>query len=144
MKRAVEDAEWKDWLDKRNAEYISECPELKRLQDKLLSIDGDIVCLQKEPDLETILSRGIVTEGKVVLKKMAMSRCHSNVAALWSKYEPKVKIVTGWGLSADGIWRQHTWALRGKTILETTEPRTKYFGVILTPEEADQFWEDNW
>jgi len=143
VKRAVENVEWKKWMDSRNAEHLAECPELKQLQDKLMSVGGDIVCLQKEPDLEMLLARGIVTEGKTVLKKMTPCHCHANVATLWSRFEPKVKIVTGWGLSEDGIWRQHTWALRGTTILETTEARTKYFGVILTPEEANKFWEDN-
>jgi len=48
--------------------------------------------------------------------------------------------VTGWALSNDGIWRQHTWLLKGKAIVETTSPREKYYGFVLTDEEANQFW----
>jgi hypothetical protein len=54
-----------------------------------------------------------------------------------------MKITTGWALSDDGLWRQHSWILRGKTVIETTETRVRYFGVTLTDAEAEQFWNDN-
>jgi len=43
-------------------------------------------------------------------------------------------------LSPDGLWRQHSWATEGKKILETTKARSQYFGYLLTPAEAEEFW----
>ena len=71
---------------------------------------------------------------------MENSRCHSNCAHIWNCKPKEYKIVTGWALSDDGIWRQHTWLLRSKAIVETTSPREKYYGFVLTDEEANQFW----
>ena len=43
-------------------------------------------------------------------------------------------------LSADSLWREHSWAWdREGNLVETTETRTRYFGVRLDGPEADWF-----
>jgi hypothetical protein len=54
-----------------------------------------------------------------------------------------VGIGTGYALSADGLWRQHSWGVRRQGILETTAPREKYFGILLQGSSADSFAEAN-
>jgi len=118
-------------------------PELKRLQDILLSLGGDWVALQPEPDFKDLLNKGQLIKGKVIFKPMAPCQCHSNCAQIWDKNPKTCRIATGWALSTDGIWRQHTWILKGKAVIETTELRTLYYGIVLADEEANNFWWQN-
>src|SRR5215813_5231904 len=59
------------------------------------------------------------------------SQCHDNVFMLWETDPENYFVITGYGLSKDGIWRPHSWCIDKTTrkIIETTERRTKYFGV---------------
>ncbi len=138
--RAKRDLKWIKWAQIKTEKTIETMPELKPLQDRLLSLGGDWVALQYEPDVEALLSEGQLVEGKIIFKPMVPCQCHSNCAQFWDKHPKTCKIGTGWALSTDGIWRQHTWILRGKTVIETTQPRTKYYGIILENEEANLFW----
>jgi len=71
------------------------------------------------------------------------SQCHANTAALWLGDEIE-GIATGYALSSDGLWRQHSWGLDGQgRIVETTEERIAYFGFELSFEEAQDFVEAN-
>ena len=140
LRRAIEDPEWAKWAEKKTRENLKNMPEMRSLQERLLEVGGDWVALQPEPDLDKILKRGQLFKFHFVLQKMESSRCHSNCAHLWDRKPKEYKIVTGWALSDDGIWRQHTWLLKGKAIVETTSPREKYYGFVLTDEEANQFW----
>ena len=71
---------------------------------------------------------------------MKSSSCHRNVAAVWTKKKfGIVGIATGYALSDDGLWRQHSWGILRDGVLETTEKRLKYFGVVLQGERADFF-----
>ena len=54
-----------------------------------------------------------------------------------------VAIATGYALSDDGLWRQHTWGILRDGILETTEARIEYFGLLLQGERADEFAASN-
>lgn len=137
---AIEDKEWTQWLQVKTQKNLKEMPELKPLQAKLLSLGGDWVALQPEPDLEAILNKGQLIKGNVIFKPMAPHNCHGNCAQIWEKAPKIYKIVVGWALSADGIWRQHTWLLKDKTIIETTQPRTMYYGIIFEDKEALKFW----
>jgi hypothetical protein len=75
--------------------------------------------------------------------------CHTNVAYIWYENQEELAIGTGYALSDDGLWRQHSWLVRKEPIaeqyslLETTIKRIKYFGVILTKSEAQAFYEMN-
>jgi hypothetical protein len=141
--RAIEDKKWSTDLKKQTDEYLQINPEYKPLVDKLLNIGGDFVIIWRyEPDLDKLISRGKLFKNKIILKQMDFSHCHENAAKLWFKNK-NLKIVTGWALSDDGLWRQHSWILKNNTIIETTEIREKYFGVILTEEEDEHFYVSN-
>jgi len=109
---------------------LNEFPELKPLMDKLLNIDGKFIVSVPEPDLKKILAYGKrVDDYKVIFKPMIPCHCHNNVIKLC--LEGKGRMATGWALSDDGLWRQHSWLVKDKTIIETTESRKRYFGIIL-------------
>ena len=142
--RAIEDEEWSKMLRKRTADCLEKNPEYKPLVEKLLSIGGDFVVIwMGEPDLDKLLSRGRLFENKVILHEMQPNNCHANIARLWDRNK-RIKIVTGWALSDDGLWRQHSWGLKIPRLIETTEKRIKYFGVILNEMESITFHYNNW
>jgi hypothetical protein len=140
LARAIEDAEWVKWAAQKTKKNLEAMPELKPLQDKLLSLGGDWVALEPECDFEDLMQKGQLFKGKVILKPMAPCNCHSNCAQLWDKHPKTYKIATGWALSDDGIWRQHTWLLKGKTIIETTLSRVMYYGIVFGDKESNLFW----
>jgi len=75
---------------------------------------------------------------------MKSSSCHQNVAFLWTKRKfGIVGIATGYALTDDGLWRQHSWGILRDGVLETTEARLKYFGIVLQGERADFFAANN-
>jgi hypothetical protein len=87
-----------------------------------------------------LLESGFLTGGPIVLKAMKSSSCHQNVASLWrGRKFGIVGIATGYALSEDGLWRQHSWGVLRDGVLETTETRAKYFGIVLQGEKADHF-----
>jgi len=82
--------------------------------------------------------------GPVRLRLMKSSLCHQNVASVWAKRRfGIVGVATGYVLSEDGLWRQHSWGILRDGILETTEARSKYFGIIFQGDEADFFASSN-
>lgn len=139
------DDKWKECLRPRNEEWVRQWPRLTCLQDKLLQIGGDMVCLRRESDLEKLLShgRGWPVKG-LQLRRGEPSECHANVCNLHQQY-PHVAIVIGWGLSKDGLWRQHSfaWNTQRNHIIETTTKRIAYFGFRLTLHEAKVFCDNN-
>ena len=74
------------------------------------------------------------------------SACHENAAVL-HELDPKNRVVTGWALSADGIWRQHSWCVtvleEYDVIVETTIPRVSYYGAELDGDGLEEFLADN-
>lgn len=123
-------------------------PAYHNLKRKLLSFGGVAVVPVFEEDLKKIKARAqlFVPDGEYSYRfeRGHPSDCHSNVAGLWDLTKGDVRIVTGWALSDDGLWRQHTWGLRYGTIIETTVKRKKYFGYILNEAESEKFFEENW
>lgn len=65
------------------------------------------------------------------------SNCHDNVANLWVERvtacgHEVASAWTGYALSDDGLWRQHSWAMTTDgRVIETTVGRTVYMGVPL-------------
>jgi hypothetical protein len=128
------------WAQTKTQKTLKTMPQLKPLQDRLLSLGGDWVALQPEPDLEYLLEKGHLIKGKVKMQLMAPCQCHRNCAQIWDSNPKKYQIATGWALSEDGIWRQHTWLLCGKNIIETTQQRKQYYGIVLEDKDANNFW----
>lgn len=117
-------------------------PEIKRLKLLLLKLGGEFVVAppKPDPDITALLESGFLIGGRIVFREMAGSACHRNVSALWKKRRfGLVGIATGYGLSKDGLWRQHSWGVLRDGILETTQVRLKYFGILLQGEKADHF-----
>ncbi len=136
------DTERKAFLNRRFREAVRGQPELKRLRAILLRMGGIFLVAPPRPDgdIPTLLELGFLTSGPITLKIMKSSSCHQNVASLWkSRKAGIVAIATGYALSEDGLWRQHSWGIRRDGIIETTEPRQKYFGLVLQGAKADRF-----
>ena len=117
-------------------------PELRK---KLLSFGGEETCLPViESDLLNILERGQLWLGdRVTLIEGRPSRCHENSSILWHKNKNKYVLCTGYALSPDGLWRQHSWCVqlnpKKNRIIETTVKRLAYFGFVMNDEEARKF-----
>lgn len=114
--------------------------------NRLLAIGGERVVTLKDPHLPIILSRGQSFDAKrVKIKRGSPSRCHTNAALYYLAHfngqtgYQRCEIARGYGLSRDGLWRQHTWLLADGQVIETTVRRIHYFGTILTAGEAVEF-----
>lgn len=123
--------------------------DFQKLHTILLSIGGSETCFPiVEEDMGPILERGIFRPGRSKLRLMSANQCHSNVAYLWKQLRETVDatICTGYALSEDGMWRQHTWLVysqkTGGRVIETTAKRVAYYGVELTEEEAQVFFDN--
>lgn len=119
------------------------------LEQKLLALGGTRMVYRPEPDLRILLERGEPFDRSAELVVGEVRECHANVARLWNAHREALAIVTGYALSTDDLWRQHSWLLRKKPapgqdrLLETTVRRVKYFGTILNETEARAFAEMN-
>lgn len=133
------------YLKVRMKQAIRAQPILNYLYGRLLEVGGKAVAAQFEIDAERILDRGVEMSPRG-LKMMVggKSACHANTARLHEANPEQIQIVTGYAMSSDQVWRQHTWGLLGKKVVETTEKRVKYFGFILTPEETANFCRFNY
>lgn len=115
------------------------------LRDRLLGFGGNEACLPPvDEDLEAISARGELWYGEgATLTPGRTSHCHSNSASLWEANRDTLLLATGYTLSRDGMWRQHSWCVRpspsGGRVVETTMPRIAYFGFAMTEEEAEGF-----
>lgn len=109
------------------------------LKEKLLAIGGWAVCARVlDLDVFKIIYRGRKFPGKSKTIRGEPSQCHSNVAHLYFEL-PNSSIVTGYALSRDGMWRQHSWLLHNNTVIETTLKRIQYYGFVLDIDEVEEF-----
>jgi hypothetical protein len=119
------------------------------LRTLLLSFGGSEVCLPvKDRDADNILKRGQLWYGDRVYKTLGKpSQCHANSANCWYNNQENIVLCTGYALSEDGMWRQHTWCVeprvRKSRVIETTVKRVAYFGFAMTKEEALEFYDWN-
>jgi len=151
------DAEWKErlkdiwWSKDYKGETEERVRPVLKLRDVLLSLGGCEACLPViEEDLEHILKYGQLWDNitKTTMKG-DRNQCHRNSAELWHNNRGSYKnghalfICTGYALSADGIWRQHSWLLHAKpranVLIETTEPRVAYYGFGMDHSIAEEF-----
>ncbi len=120
------------------------------LRSKLLGIGGLEVVLPRYDELsegqrnrqryETmrILDEGQSWPGHLAqLEPMEDSSCHINAAVLFKKGVGT--IASGFTLSEDGLWREHSWLLKETDqLIETTVLRLLYHGYVLS--EQEQLW----
>lgn len=141
-------------ISKRQQKFLSERlrsiardqPRFPELRERLLTMGGCDIVPRSEADLEKILARAVLMNGEVWVESGMPIECHSNSAYLWDRDRKNLSIITGWALSGDddGLWRQHTWLIKKDgNIIETTIPRAKYYGFVLTTREALKFLEEN-
>jgi hypothetical protein len=134
--------EQRTFLSRRFRDAVAQQPELKRLKALLLRLGGEFLVAPQKPDQDVpmLLEQGFLTSGPTALKVMKSSSCHQNVASVWTKRKfGIVGIATGYALSSDGLWRQHSWGILRDGVLETTKARLKYFGIVLQGERAEFF-----
>ena len=135
----------KEFLNHRFKRLLKIDIRYQDLNKKLLSIGGEIVVPMPEPHLEEILNRGQIYKDKNSIHyekglRTYPSECHINISYDYVRFCGKdFKIITGWALSSDGYWRQHTWGLWKGHIIESTVSRMLYFGYELNSEESVQF-----
>jgi len=112
------------------------------LREAVLRHGGHDVVPPDRPDplIDMITEQGVpVTAEEVVQRAGERSECHANVVRLWRQGEATA-IGTGYALSDDGLWREHSWAWDADgRLLETSVSRVRYFGVRLDGPEADWF-----
>ena len=140
--------------------YQDTLEEMKKLHPKmderlfdlkqiLLSFGGEATCLPGyEDDLSEILKYGQLWLGtNIKMMKGVPSQCHRNSCDLWEQNKENTRICTGYALSDDGMWRQHSWVIwmkpNSNQIVETTVPRIAYFGFVMTTEQCEKFAYDN-
>lgn len=111
----------------KHIKKFNESNSFNDLKTKLLSYGGTKVVETYEEDLDKLLNRGQIFNVDSTIVKMKDSRCHFNSANFWRNYTDKngydnCFILTGWALSDDSFWRQHTAIYLQKTddIIETT------------------------
>lgn len=86
---------------------------LRALRDRILTFGGDEVLLNtRDEDAEKVLERGQFFYGSKYMKKGEDCRCHQNAAYLWDANRGRCQIATGYALSEDGLWRQHSWVVQ--------------------------------
>lgn len=138
-------------VDKRQANFLADKldraiagqPAWRQLADHLTAIGGEYIVARHEEYLDELLTRGEDRWGVVAHIVKGRSRdCHGNSARMYLR-DRRHTIWTGWAESADGVWRQHSWCELDGRIIETTEPRTMYYGFKLTPAESDIFVKEN-
>lgn len=132
--------------DQRVADHEREHPGYQEkwsaFRQLILQHGGDEVVPPATPDplIETIGERGTVTGcDAVVSMRGVKSECHANAVALWRRRDA-VAIGTGYALSDDGLWREHSWAWDDQDrVIETSEARRRYFGVRFAGSDAEWF-----
>lgn len=149
----------KEWEERIKSMWWAKCnndePGMEKmylLRDKLLAIGGCEVCMPvTEDDYDDIMQYGQIWDNlRTIRMKGRPSQCHSNAAELWynnrkssTEKDFAVIICTGYALSDDGLWRQHSWLIqagpRSNVLVETTEPRVCYFGFGMTFDQAEDF-----
>lgn len=154
------DAEWKAQLDQRwwsthstvkpaNEKEAAEMQRMFVLRNRLLAFGGEEVCLPDyEEDYDAIMQRGQFFYGDHArMMRGAPNQCHHNSAMMWDANRGKCQIATGYALSDDGLWRQHSWVVQPLTlswrVWETTEKRLAYFGVVFNNDECEEFFYNN-
>jgi hypothetical protein len=136
----------KEFLRKRFKEWYVR--GWKALLQKLLAHGGEMMVPQPEP--KHFVSR-LNREGrrfrpkKVVGRRGQANGCHANSARIWAQDPAALQLISGYALSDDGLWRQHSWLWREKdsVIVETTCKFLAYFGVRLSGIDAMDFVFDN-
>jgi hypothetical protein len=132
-----------------NAYFREPSPEelaaFEPLAERLLALGGRDIFIQPEPHLDRLLQAGRTFDPKGRRKVQGEPhKCHRNAALDYARHHAlqlggTCDLVTGYALSADGLWVQHSWLWDGRRVLETNSTPVLYYGVVLPPAEAFLF-----
>lgn len=127
-------------LDKREEKIFQEMPDAKLLKEKLLALGGKtIIWMPVDPDMENIIKNG--REFPIENRRRFRgepNKCHGNTARLFLQ-EDGIEIATGYALSKDERWRQHSWGWEKGRVVESTQPFTGYYGAVLKGLDISKF-----
>lgn len=144
---AREEDRLRTFYDARVEEHDRSHPGYREAWNELLPVvlmhGGRLVVppASPEPLVDVLRTQGRIWRGQVLRRPGQRSDCHRNAVRLWREGEA-VALGTGYALSADGLWREHSWGVgREGELLETTEPRASYFGVEFRGDGAHWFAE---
>lgn len=136
------DPTWAAFLSRKLENTTSEQPEWATFAEILLGIGGGGIASCLEEDMPSLLNANLSRtwngENATLADGGLNNQCHANSVALHEQYG--LSVATGWALSSDGCWRQHTWCVdENDTVIETTVLRTQYYGFILTGDALEEF-----
>jgi hypothetical protein len=93
-----------------------------------------------EPSLPELLAHGRLFTETVKFQPEDMCIRHFDAARTWGRDPRRYQLVKGYALSADDIWRQHSWVVDGEYLLDFTYSRVAYYGFVLDEGSAFEFW----
>jgi hypothetical protein len=119
---------------------LKEAPSVfRKLNRKLLKEGGKILVVHPgsvERIADLVFRYGLPVKAPITNKRGAKNDCHRNTAKLWRAGKLDA-ICVGYGLSEDGLWREHYWGVKDDHIVETTVSRVAYFGATFPGEGGD-------
>ena len=149
--RCKENQFWfQDTLEDMKKMHPTMDDRLLDLRQKLLDFAGEAVCFPTyEEDLDNIFNYSQFWVGNnVKLMRGKPNQCHANSSNLWEQNKEVTRICTGYALSEDGMWRQHSWLVwhkaRSNQIVETTVKRVAYYGFVMSYDMCKEFADDNY
>jgi hypothetical protein len=93
--------------------------------------------------LELLNERAEMEQPRSVrVQAMEAGQGRRNALMCWARSLGTEKMISGYALSVDGVWRQHSWARDERGIIETTEVRVAYFGAERSFEECARMLAD--
>lgn len=123
------------------------------LSNILLKEGGEEVHSVFEEDLYKLIENGDFYDPddyRYEIITMKQSKCHTNCSLFYQNFieensEDEISLMTGWALSENNIWYQHSWIWLhyDDIIIETTEPRKLYYGIQLKYSDLGDFLSDN-
>ena len=90
--KALDDPEWAELAIAKEKKNHEQMPELKPLEDRLLSLGGDWVALEPECDLMAILNRGRIFKGRIIFKKWRRMTATETVVRYGQKDRESTKL----------------------------------------------------
>jgi hypothetical protein len=134
-------AAYDERLREQDASHHGYAEAWREFADVLLAHGGTDVVPPPSPDIliGLLTQQGAVLRPSGVRNAQCASDCHANAVRIWREGHA-VGIGTGYALSDDGLWREHSWGLaEDGFIIETTADRTSYFGVEMRDDFAEWF-----
>jgi hypothetical protein len=132
--------EWEALIRDKNRAAFAEDPRRVELERRLLGLGGTIALLfLADPQIGELLDRGRYFPGAGALMRLGEpSACHANTAMMFVRSRGEVRVASGYALTPDGLWRQHSWGVdvEDGRILETTCRRVRYYGYVLNDVES--------